>query len=142
MSIGSKMLIDKTIVDFVSTDAKHHDDLWVDALGPLYDLSPVGVDQAPQPRLGHSWLLDQLVLSEAVFTDQVIQRGKHHLNGFAPMLWLGVLLRGEIRGSLNDEQVQIRPGEIQILDFGRKLHGQVRALPSAQRADRSRSDRL
>ncbi len=114
-----KVHIDKTVVDFASTMPENHDGLWVDTVRPLYAVSPLENHSLTNPRLGRSWLLDQLVLSESVFPNQLLHRGQSHVRGFSDVLWLGVLSRGEIKGSLDGEQVHIRPGEIQILDFTR-----------------------
>ncbi len=115
----NRALIDKTVVDFAAAAPEDHDGLWVDALRTLYGLSPLNGVGPKRPRLGQSWLLDQLVLSESCFTNQLIHRGKQHLNGFADLLWVGVLFRGEIIGSLDDQQVHIRPGEIHVMDFSK-----------------------
>lgn len=117
--MANRALIDKTVVDFAAAAPEDHDGLWVDALRSLYALSPLNAQFPSTPRLGQSWLLDQLVLSESCFTNQLIHRGKRHTNGFADLLWVGVLFRGEIIGRLDEQQVHIRPGEIHVMDFSK-----------------------
>ena len=124
--------IDKVEIDFLGAAPEDRADIWADAVRPLYDVSPLGNRNETPASLARGWLVDKLVLAEAAFGGQVIQRHRTHFAASADALLIEVYLRGELVGDLAGQPVHIRPGEIHMIDFSRSYTG--RSTPTHVRS--------
>ncbi|MEM9250687.1 MAG: helix-turn-helix domain-containing protein [Pseudomonadota bacterium] len=112
--------IEKFELAFADTEPRDHDQLWVDTLRSVYDISLDRENPRKVARVGRSWMLDRLVLNEAVFGGQLIRRDKRHLRLMPnDLLLVEIYLDGELFGDLDGAPVHIVPGEVHILDFSR-----------------------
>ncbi len=118
--MNGKRTIEKFELSFADTVPFDHDQLWVDTLRSVYDVSLDRGNPKKVERVGKSWMLDRLVLNEAVFGGQLIRRDKRHLSLMPnDLLLVEIYLDGELYGDLDGEPVHIVPGEVHILDFSR-----------------------
>ncbi len=121
-------LIDRSSIDLAGAEPGWRADLWADAVRPLYDVSLLGGKPEDHLSRGTVWLLDTLVLINASFGSQLVHRHQRHLKAdVANTVLLEIYLSGEVQRDLDGEWINVRPGDVHLMDYSREYRGRSKS---------------
>ncbi len=110
---------------FSTNDVDPHDRwaIWHDSISVIFDVAPVAGCDAEFAASVHAHLVQQLVFGDTRFTAQTFDRSPRKIarDGLDHFL-VQIYLEGGYAGEVGRNHLDVRPGDICILDLGQTLH--------------------
>ncbi len=101
-------------------------DFWADSTRPIYDIRRI--DQrtdTPFAKLS-AWLVDRLLFTDVTFDGHIFMRNRKHMNrDLADYVSLQIYTSGSWSGEVGGVGSQMRPYEINIIDFTREMRSKT-----------------
>mgnify|MGYP000306642336 CR=1 FL=1 len=99
--------------------ARHSYDAWREMLRAVYDVNPLS-DAVAGTESVSAWLVDSLIFTDVTFSKQSFHHNRRHARD-ANYLSLQIYRTGAARGTLEDADWIMSPGEVHLFDFSREF---------------------